>query len=141
MKTRILLTAVSAVALAFSAMAAEDKDETPLSKDMTGINKSLRVVKRQLADASKKDDNLALIAKVKEDLAKTKDFEPKKTKDQPDKAAYVKKFHEEIDGLTKTVEELEAAIKADKADDAKAALKKIYDEKEKGHKDFSVDDD
>ena len=117
---------------------AADKDETPLSKEMTGINKSLRVVKRQLADAAKKDDNLALLTKVKDGIAKAKDLEPKKTKEQTDKTGYVKKFKDEMDGLAKTVDELEAAIKADKTDEAKAALKKIYDEKEKGHKDFGV---
>jgi soluble cytochrome b562 len=140
MKSRILLTLVSAVAFAFTAVAA-DKDETPLSKNMSGINKSLRTVKRQLADASKKDENLALIEKVKKGIADTKDMEPKKTKDQSDKAAYTKKFHEEMDGLAKTVGELETAIKAGDADAAKKALDKIYQEKEKGHKDFGVDED
>ena len=43
--------------------------------------------------------------------------------------------------LNKTVGELKEAVKAGKPDDAKAALDKIYKLKEKGHKDFGVDED
>jgi len=42
--------------------------------------------------------------------------------------------------LTKTYDELEAAIKAGKADDAKKALDKLSEQKEKGHKDFAPDE-
>ena len=51
------------MAFAFTAVAA-DKDETPLSKEMTSMNKSLRTLKRQLADPAKKDENVALVEKV-----------------------------------------------------------------------------
>lgn len=140
MKSRILLTALSCAALAFTATAA-DKDETPLSKEMTSMNKSLRALKRQLADPAKKAENVELVEKVEKNLAATHELTPKKTGEQTDKPAYTKKFQEEMGDLTKTVGALKDAIKADKQDDAKAALDKIYKLKEKGHKDFGVDDD
>lgn len=140
MKIKTLLTLATALALGFTTYAAEDKD-TPLSKEMTTMNKSLRTIKRQLADPAKKADNLELLAKVKTAMDSAHKLEPKKTKDQADKPAYTKKFQDEMIDLGKAVGELEAAIKVDSQDDAKKALDKIYQIKEKGHKDFGVDDD
>jgi soluble cytochrome b562 len=139
MKLKTLLTVLAAASLSLTAYAADD--ETPLSKQMSVVNKNLRTVKRQLGDSAKKDDNLALVGKVKAALDEAQKLDPKKTKDQADKAAYTKKFKEEMGDLTKAVAELEAGIKADAKDKADAALKKIYELKEKGHKDFGVDED
>jgi cytochrome c556 len=125
MKLKTLLTVLTAASLGFTAYAADD--DTPLAKQMSIVNKSLRTVKRQLSDSAKKDDNLALIGKVKAALDEAVKLDPKKTKDQSDKAAYTKKF--------------KAGIKSDSKEKAEAALNKIYDEKEKGHKDFGVDED
>lgn len=139
MKLKLLLSSVIALSLAGVGYAASD--ETPLSKEMTAMNKSLRTVKRQLADSSKKAENLELVGKVKKNLDEAAKLEPKKTKEQSDKAGYAKKYKEEMAALAKSVDDLEAAIKGDKADDAKKALDKIYQQKEKGHKDFGVDED
>lgn len=141
MKNRLLLTLLSVLALGAGSFAAEDKDETPLSKEMTQMNKSLRTIKRNLADPSKKAENLELLEKIKKNLDAEHNLDPKKTKEQTDKPAYTKKFKDEIIELGKAFGELEAAIKVDKADEAKAALEKISKLKEKGHKDFGVDDD
>jgi soluble cytochrome b562 len=140
MKSKLLLSTLLVLSLGGAAFAA-DKDETPLSKEMTQMNKSLRTVKRQLADASKKSENIELIEKVKKNLDEAKKLEPKNTGKQSDKAAYTTKYKDEMGTLAKTVDELESAIKADKADEAKKALDKIYQIKEKGHKDFGVDED
>jgi soluble cytochrome b562 len=139
MKLKLLLSSVLALSLAGLGYAASD--ETPLSKEMSAINKSLRTVKRQLADPAKKAENLELVGKVKTNLDAAAKLEPKKTKDQADKAGYTKKYKEEMGDLAKAVGDLESAIKGDKADDAKKALDKIYQLKEKGHKDFGVDED
>jgi hypothetical protein len=138
MKLKTLVTLFSAVAFSLSAIGA---DETPLSKEMSTMNKNLRTVKRQLGDPAKKENNLELIGKVKTALDAAHKLEPRKTKDQTDKPAYTKKYQEEMIELGKAVGELEAAIKVDSKDDADKAMKKIYELKEKGHKDFGVDDD
>jgi soluble cytochrome b562 len=139
MKLKLLLSSVLTLSLAGLGYAASD--ETPLSKEMTAMNKSLRTVKRQLADPAKKAENVELVGKVKKNLEEAAKLEPKKTKEQSDKAGYTKKYKEEMAALAKSVDDLEAAIKGDKADDAKKALDKIYQQKEKGHKDFGVDED
>jgi len=143
MKLKALLTILAALSLDFSIAARAAEEDTPLNKQMTAMNKSLRTLKRQISDAAKKDDNLALIGKMKANVAEAIKLEPKKTKDVPaaEKAAYVEKFKQELTELGKTYDQLEAAIKDGKTAEAKAIFDKISEQKEKGHKDFGVDEE
>jgi cytochrome c556 len=137
MKMKTLLTFVATLAMGFSAIAADD--HTPLENQMAAINKNLRQVKRSIGDASKKQENLDRVQKINEAIAESLKLEPKKTKDQADKAAYTAKYKEQMEALGKTFKELEEAIKADKQDEAKKIFEKLSEQKEKGHKDFEVD--
>jgi hypothetical protein len=138
MKIKALLTLASVLALSVAGISA---DESPLSKEMSVINKNLRTIKRQVADPTKKEANLQLLEKVKTALDNSHKLEPGKTKDQADKPAYTAKYKDQMVELGKAVGELEAAIKVDSKDNADAALKRIYEIKDKGHKDFGVDDE
>ena len=140
MKFTTTLFALAAT-LAFGLHAIAD-DDTPLSKEMSALNKQLRTLKKQATDASKKDDNIKLVEGIKEHLAKAKDMEPATTKDQPadKRAAYVAKYKEEIESTTKDFDSLEEALKADKADDVKTLIEKLQKDKEQGHKEFKADD-
>ena len=142
MKLKSLLTLAAALAISFNvAVAAED--DTDLAKEMKAMNKSLRTLKKQIADPSKKEDNLKLLGDIRKRVAASHKLDPAKTKDIPaaDKAAYLEKYRKQMDDLDKTYEQVEAAIKADKPDDAKKAFEKLSEQKEKGHKDFGVDDE
>jgi hypothetical protein len=141
MKLKSLLTLAFTVALGFNVAFAAEED-TPLAKEMKTVNKSLRTLKRQAADASKKTENLELIATMQKGVAACLKLDPAKTKDVPaaEKAAYLDKYKAQMNDLSKTINELEAAIKADKADDAKKLFDKLSDEKEKGHKDFAPEE-
>ncbi|MEA3206956.1 MAG: hypothetical protein QOE70_13 [Chthoniobacter sp.] len=142
MKLKTLLTLLTSAAISFNvALAAED--DTPLAKEMKTVNKSLRTLKRQVADASKKEENLGLIATIKKSVEAASKLEPAKTKDVPaaEKSAYLEKYKHEMADLGKSFDELEAAIKGDKADEAKKLFEKLSEQKEKGHKDFGADDD
>lgn len=141
MKIKSLLTLVATLAIGLNFAVAAD-DDTPLAKEMKTIGKSLRTLKRQIDDASKKDDNLALIATAKKGIAASLELEPAKTKDVPagEKAAYLDKYKAQMKDVVKTFDDLEAAVKAGKTDDAKKIFEKLSDEKEKGHKDFNPDD-
>ena len=142
MNLKTLLTLAATLAIGFNAIAAEEKD-TPLAKEMSAMNKSLRMLKRQIADPAKKADNLALVAKMKKNIETSQKLEPAKTKDVPaaDKPAYLEKFRAQLGDLSKTVDQLETAVKEDKPDDAKKAFEKLGEQKEKGHKDFGVDEE
>ena len=141
MKLKSLLTLAAILAVGFNIAIAAD-DDTPLAKEMKTVNKSIRTMKRQIDDASKKDDNLALIATAKKSLDACLKLDPAKTKDVPagEKAAYLDKYKAEMKEVAKTFDDLEAAVKAGKTDDAKKIFEKLADEKEKGHKDFNPDE-
>ncbi len=142
MKFKTLLTLTAVLSLGFHvAVAAED--ETPLEKEMSAMNKSWKMLKKQIGDASKKEDNVALLEKMKKSTDDAAKLEPTKTKDVPaaDKAAYLAKYKDELAALKKTYDEIETAVKADKSDEAKAMFDKVSDQKEKGHKDFAPDDE
>ena len=140
MKMKSLLAFVSAFALAASlAMAEED---TPLSKEMSAMNKALRALKKTAQDPAQKAANLAAVDKMKANVAAGLKYEPAKTKDQPaaEKTAYLDKFKQQMSDLDKSLDELKASI--DKGD--KEAITKLFEKlgeiKEKGHKDFAPDE-
>ena len=76
MKLKVLLTVLATLSIGFSTAICAEED-TPLTKQMTAMNKSLRTLKRQISDAAKKDDNLALIGKMKANLAEAIKLEPR----------------------------------------------------------------
>ena len=142
MKIKALLTLLATLAIGFHSAIAAD-DDTPLAKNMSAMNKSLRTLKRQIADTAKKDENVAMLEKIKTSLDEAAKLQPKKTKDVPEaeKAAYVEKYKTQIGELKKTFDTIETAVKAGKLDDAKALFDKLAEQKEKGHKDFGADDE
>jgi hypothetical protein len=123
-----------------TAFAAED--DTPLAKEMKAMNKSLRTLKRQVADATKKDENVQLIAGIKKNIDASMKLQPAQTKDIPaaEKAAYLDKFKHQMTDMSKLFDELDAAVKAGKTDVATATFEKLSQSKEKGHKDFGADE-
>ena len=140
MKLKSLLTL--ALTLAIGSSVAFTEEDTPLLKEMKVVNKNLRTLKRQVEDASKKDENLGLIAASKKAIENSIKLEPAKTKDVPaaEKAAYLDKYKAQMVDLGKSFDELETAVKAGKVDDAKKVFEKLSEQKEKGHKDFAPEE-
>lgn len=140
MKMKSLLAFVSAFAVA-ATLAVADED-TPLSKEMSAMNKALRTLKKSVSDPSQKAANVAAIDKIKAGVAASAKLEPAKTKDQPaaEKAAYLEKYKKQMADLEKALDELKAAV--EKGDDTavQASFEKLSDLKEKGHKDFAPDE-
>ncbi|MEQ1863008.1 MAG: cytochrome b562, partial [Chthoniobacteraceae bacterium] len=125
MKLKTILSTI--VALAMGSTAAFSEDDTPLSKEMSAMNKALRTVKRQAADASKKAENLELVAKMKATCDAALKYEPAKTKDQPagEKPAYLENFKKQMGELGKAIDELKAAIESGNADAATKVFEKL----------------
>ena len=82
MKLKALLTLLTTLTLGFNA-AIGAEEETPLAKNMSGMNKAYRTLKRQIADTSKKDENVAMLEKIKTSL----DEAAKLRRDPPGKRA------------------------------------------------------
>lgn len=133
----LLITAALSLNVAFAA-----EEDTPLAKEMKVVNKNLRTLKRQVGEAEKKAENLELLAAIKKSLDASMKLEPAKTKDQPaaQKAAYLDNYKKQMTDVAKAFDDVEAAVKAGKPDDAKAAFEKLSEMKEKGHKDFGADE-
>lgn len=140
MKLKTLITAL--MALAVGANFAVADDDTPLSKEMSTLNKTLRTLKRQVADTSKKAENLELVAKMKTSVANSLKYEPAKTKEQPaaDKTAYLEKYKKQMQDVDKALDDLKAAIEKGDAEGAQKIFEKLSEQKESGHKDFAPDE-
>src|SRR5687768_9038725 len=110
MKIKSLLTVIAALAMGANFAVADE--DTPLAKEMSAFNKNLRTLKRQAPDSSKKAESLALVEKMKANIAASMKLEPAKTKEQPagDKTGYLGKYKAQLEDVDKTLDKLKAAI-------------------------------
>lgn len=140
MKLKHLYTAaIAALALAVPSFA---EDETPLEQEMEKISKSLKIVNRNLADASKKADNAAKIGEAITACEASAKLEPKMTKDVPaaEKEKFLADYKAAMTEMGKQLTELKAAIEAGKNDDAAKIMEKLNAGKKEGHKKFKSED-
>lgn len=138
MKLKHFLTLLAAFALAIPASADED---TPLSKEMSKLNKALKAVNKNVEDAAAKDANLAKIADAKAACEASLKFEPAMAKDVPaaEKAKFIEGYRASMQEVGKQLDALKAAIEGGKAADAKAILDKLNTAKKDGHKKYKAD--
>lgn len=138
MKLKHFLTLLAAFALAIPASAEED---TPLSKEMSKLNKALKAINRGVEDAAAKDANLAKVADAKAACEASLKFEPASTKDVPaaDKAKFIEGYKASMQEVIKQLDALKAAIEGGKTADAKALLDKLNNSKKEGHKKYKAD--
>lgn len=138
MKLKHLFTLLAAFAITVPAIAEED---TPLGKEMEKIGKALKSVNRDLADASKKADNIKKVDDAKAACAAASKLDPAKTKEVPEaeKAKFIEGYKASMVEMGKGLDTLKAALEAGKADDAKAALDKLNAGKKEGHKKYKAD--
>ncbi len=138
MKLKHLLTLLAAFAITVPAIAEED---TPLGKEMEKISKNLKAVNRDVADASKKADNIKKVAEAKESCAAASKFDPAKTKEisAGEKAKFIEGYKASMVELGKGLDSLKAALEAGKTDDAKAIIEKLNASKKEAHKKYKAD--
>jgi cytochrome c556 len=142
MKIRILLLSlVCSVAAVTGVSAAEgkakggDKDETVLGSQMDKMGGAFRKLKRQIADASKNADSLALVATIK---AAGVESAKEKPAWKPQDAA---KFQAKMKEFNDKVAKLEAALKAGKNDEAAKIVDELGQAQKEGHKEFKKPDE
>lgn len=138
MKLKHLLTLLAAFAITVPAFAEED---TPLAKEMEKVGKALKGVNRDIADASKKAENLKRIDDAKAANQAALKYEPAKTKEVPaaDKAKFLAGYKYSMEEAGKLLDALKAAVEAGKTDDAKAVMDKLNKAKKDGHKEYKAD--
>jgi hypothetical protein len=112
---------------------------------MKGMNRALKAVKAAIGDATKKAECLKLVSEMQRDCAAAKSM--------PLPAAYTKgaaaddaakqrleaEYAADLRKLMRALLDLEDAIVADTAEEAKALLAKIEEQREHSHKELGVD--
>jgi len=146
MKNRLLLIS-TCIALAFAPLAqaeaakAAPKGEekhTELGEKMEKLNGAYRKLKRQIADATKNESSLALIATIKSAAEGSLAFKPEITAEKPaaDQAKFVEAYKTEMKKMIELVGKLEAALKAGKNDEAAKLIADLDAQQKSSHKEF-----
>jgi hypothetical protein len=125
----------SGTAIVSSKAKAAANDETELGGHMDKMSGAFRKLKRQIADASKNADSLALVATIK---AAGVESAKEKPAWKPQDAA---KFQAKMKEFNDKVAKLEAALKAGKNDEAAKIVDELGQAQKEGHKEFKKPDE
>ena len=111
---------------------------------MKGMNRGLKAIKAAVGDAAKKPEALKLVSEMQRDCAAAKSMPlpAAYTKGAADDAAKQKleaEYAADMRKLMRMLVDLEDAIAADKADEVKALLARIEEQREHSHKELGVD--
>jgi soluble cytochrome b562 len=141
MKIRILLCLLTlglAVVPGLRAQDAKKDDQTELGAKMEKISGAFRKLRGALADATKNDDSLAQVAIIKENATAALKLKPAKLADIPDadQAKFIADYQAEMNKLLDSVNQLEAALKAGKNDDAQKIYQQMGQIQKEGHTEF-----
>ncbi len=115
---------------------------------MQGMNRAMKMLKENVADAAKRDDNLKTVNELQRMivLAKSAPFTDKmyehaRAGDDPAKKKIAEEFRSRLIAVLRTAIDLEEQIAAGKTDEAKATYAKLHELEESGHKFMGVDED
>ncbi len=132
-----LLTCLAPGAWAASPAPAQE-EEPAIVQHMKQINRSLRRLRRQAADAAQKDSSLELVRQMKTHAQAAQKEEPLKTSDLPEaeRGPFLKAFREGMGSVIETLTLLESALENEKFDQTEELVKKLFDLKKEGHDQF-----
>ena len=130
MKIRILFLSLLCAVAAVPSTRAADKDETVLGDHMDKMGAAFRKLRKQIDDATKNADSIALVDTMKQEATAAAKEKPAWHPDDADKfAAKMKEFIAKIDDLS-------AALKAGKNDVAAKLVAELAQAQKEGHKEF-----
>lgn len=117
-----------------------------LGSSMKAMYRAFSALSTQVGDASKKEENLALVGEIQRACINAKANKPggkvyKNAKTDAEKATLTLQFRTHLITLAHALLELETQILEGKTDDAKATLGKLGKLQEEGHKLLGVGDD
>ena len=137
---RMIATVLATAALSVSAFAAED--ETPLGTQMEKVSKALKAVGRAAKEGKVSKDLAAKVEEAQKATEEALKFEPAKAKEVPagEKEKFLADYKASMQETIKTLDELKAAVEAEKADEVGKIMEKLNGQKKEGHKAFKKED-
>jgi cytochrome c556 len=139
MKIRILLCALAFTASLIPGLRAEDGD-TELQGKMQKMSQAFRPLRAQLADATKNEDSLAKVATIKENATEALKLTPIKIAAMPaaDQPKALEGFQAELKKLIAKLDDLTAALKAGKNDEATKIYADLGALQKEGHTEYKA---
>ncbi|QQS08865.1 MAG: collagen-like protein [Phycisphaerales bacterium] len=116
-----------------------------IESSMKGMNRAMRTLRDQVADASKKDENLRLINDIQRNCVNAKGQPLPKNilenaTDEAQKEQWAREYRTKLATCLKLMAEVELAIIDGKGAEASKALDQIHTLEEQGHTDLGVKD-
>jgi len=113
---------------------------------MKGMNRAVKVLGKQVGDATKKEENLRLVNDIQRGAVAAKGQPvPKdvleKGKDDGERTKMSEGYRKNLIALVRKTLDLEEAILAGKADDAKKMVDEIVKIRDEGHKAMGLKDE
>lgn len=120
----------------------EHHDDTPLEKEMEGINKAWRQIRRQVNDPASNASTIALVAKTKQHAEASVGLEPILLSQQAEgeKEAFLNGYQEKMKEMVALLGDLEVAL--GEGDNAKAVqlVSSINELRKEGHRAYKPED-
>lgn len=119
------------------------QEETELEQKMDVMGGAWRKLKRQVGDATKNADSLQLLAAIRAAAEEAAKLTPVRVADVPAsaRAGFLADYQAGMKKLLAAFEKLEAALRADKNDDAAKLVAEIGAMQKAGHKEFKRPDE
>ncbi len=116
----------------------KDRPDTDIEKAMHQIGKAYRQLRKQVADPAQNASSLELAATIRAGAVEARRHVPLKAEDvaESGRAAFVDDFRKKMGEFIDTVDQLEAALKTGKNDEAVRLTKELDDLQKKDHKEF-----
>jgi hypothetical protein len=123
-----------------------DEDDTPLGKEMSGMNKPFRSLSKEFRSEPNPDNRAEYISQAEAMLEHAKasvDYVPAlaDTLAPEAKAEMVAAYKVEMQKTVTTIEQLVTALKSNDDDEAKQLIAELKKQKSAGHKKFKKKDD
>src|SRR5882757_7198929 len=115
---------------------ASDEKQTELGRHMDSMNKAYRKLRRQIAEATKNEDSLKLVAVMRENAEASVTLTPEKAADLPeaDRAKFVENYQKAAKSFIEQIVKLETALKRNDNEAAQKILAGFSDIQKQSHK-------
>ncbi|MGC4071830.1 MAG: cytochrome b562 [Nibricoccus sp.] len=113
-------------------------EETELGGKMDSLNSAFRKLRKQVTDATKNAESLKLVAQMRSAVAESEKLVPTKAAEiaEADREKFVAAYQAKLKEFDGKIIELEAALKADKNEEAAKILSALGAMQKDGHKEF-----